>query len=113
MVDFDTNALLLADAGITVVAASVDSVETSVDLFDGMRLRYVKMVAEVDGPAVATSTGAAYKTGDPGFLHATGFLLNPAGEIHQSCYSTGPIGRMTCNDVMKVVEFVKYMESRQ
>ncbi|NOX29963.1 MAG: hypothetical protein GXP35_07955 [Actinobacteria bacterium] len=113
MVDFDTNALLLMEAGITVVAASVDSAETTAELSSGMKLRYVKMIAELDGPAVSGSTGAALQTGDRTFLHATGFLLNPAGEITQSCYSSGPIGRLTCNDVMKKVAFEKFMESRR
>ncbi len=113
MVDFDTNALLLREAGIAVVAASVDSVETTAELFAGMKLRYIKMVAELDGPTVSDATGAALQTGDRTFLHSTGFLLNPAGEINQSCYSSGPIGRFTCSDIMKKVAFDKVMESRR
>ena len=105
MVDFDTNALLLRQLGVGVVAASVDTVDQTAELTAGLRLRYVQMLAEVDGHAVADSTGAALQTGDRTFLHATGFLLDPAGDVSTSAYSTGPIGRFTANDILKKVAF--------
>jgi peroxiredoxin len=107
LVDFDSNAMLLKQEGITVVAASVDSVDDAGTLASGLRLRFVKTIAELDGPAIAESTGARLQTGDKTFLHATGFLLNPAGEVVNSVYSSGPIGRLTANDVLKKVVFDK------
>ena len=91
--------------GITVVAGSVDSVDDTAPLADGLRLRFVNMVAELDGPATADVTGAFLQTGDRTFLHATGFLLDPDGVIVNAVYSTGPIGRFTANDIMKKVAF--------
>ncbi|MGI9614251.1 MAG: peroxiredoxin [Acidimicrobiales bacterium] len=113
MVDFDTNAMLLGQEGIAVVAASVDSVERTASLAEGLYLRYVKLVADLDGPAVAAATGASLQTGDRTFLHATGFLLNPDGEIVNSVYSSGPIGRFTANDILKKVRFEKVMAERR
>lgn len=107
MVDFDTNARLLEGLGVKVVAASVDSVEKTAALGDGLRVGYVQMVGEIDGPAVAESTGANLQTGDRTFLHATGFVTNPEGKVVQSVYSSGPIGRFTANDVLKWVSFVQ------
>lgn len=107
MVDFDTNALVLRAAGIKVAAASVDSVESSKSLNDGMRLRYVQMFGEIDALAIAEATGANLQTGDRTFLHATGFLVNPDGVLVQSVYASGPIGRFVANDILKVVEFAK------
>jgi len=112
LVDFDTNALVLREAGIRVVAVSVDSVEATAKLFSGMHLRYSKAVCEVDVDAVVAATGAATETRDHTFLHATGFLLDPTGAINQSCYSTGPIGRLTCSDILKKVAFQKFVEAR-
>ena len=97
--------MLLRDLGVTVVAASVDSVDDTQALADGLRLRFVRMLAQLDGPAVAKDTGAYLQTGDRTFLHATGFLLDPSGEIVNAVYSTGPIGRLTANDVLKKVVF--------
>ena len=94
------------------MAASVDSVEDTSTLATGMRLGSVQMLAELDGPKVAESTGANIQTGDRTFLHATGFLLNPEGKIATSVYSSGPIGRFTANDILKVVTFLKAMAAR-
>ncbi len=104
--------MLLRQEGITVVAASVDSVEDTESLASGMRIGYVQVLGELDGPAVAEATGAAIQTGDRTFLHATGFLMKPDGTINQSVYSSGPIGRFTANDILKKVVFEKYMEAR-
>jgi hypothetical protein len=112
LVDFDTNAMLLKQEGIAVVAASVDSVEEASDLAGGLRLRYAQVLAGLDGPAVASATGAAIQTGDRTFLHATGFLLKPDGGIVNSVYSSGPIGRFTANDVLKKVVFEKFMANK-
>ena len=105
MADFDTNIALLKQLGVTVVAASVDTVEETADLATGLRLRYVQMLAELDGPAVAEATGAFLQTGDRTFLHATGYFLGPDNKILNAVYSTGPIGRFTANDIMKKVAF--------
>jgi peroxiredoxin len=105
LADFDTNGSLLKKLGVTVVAASVDTVEETARLAEGLRLRYVQILAEVDGPAVSESTGAFLQTGDRTFLHATGFLTDPDGAIVNAVYSTGPIGRFTANDIMKKTIF--------
>jgi peroxiredoxin len=105
LADFDTNAALLGKLGVTVVAASVDSLADTIDVVTRLQVRYVKVLAELDGPAVAESTGAFLQTGKRTFLHATGFLLDPTGAIVNAVYSTGPIGRFTANDVLKKVAF--------
>jgi peroxiredoxin len=112
LVDFDSNAMLLDQEGIKVVAASVDTAEKVDDLATGLRLRYVQLLGGLDGHGVAEATGAALQTGEKTFLHATGFLLNPAGEIVQSVYSSGPIGRFAANDILKKVVFEKVMAAR-
>ena len=104
--------MLLNHLGISVVAASVDSVVDTAELSAGLRLRYVKTLAELDGYQVADTTGAFLETGDRVFLHATGFLLNPAGEIVNSVYSSGPIGRLEANDVLKKVIFEQARAAR-
>ena len=97
--------MLLKELGVKVVAASVDSVADTAALAEGHRLRYVTMLAELDGPAVAESTHAAIQTGEKTFLHATEFILDPAGNIVVSVYSSGPIGRFSANDALKKVIF--------
>ena len=108
MVDFETNALVLKKAGINVAAASVDSVETTASLGEGLRVSYVKMFGEVDVHAVAEATGANIQDDEQRtILHATGFLLSPSGKVVQSVYASGPIGRFVCNDILKIVAFLE------
>jgi peroxiredoxin len=112
LVDFETNVMLLRDQEIVVVAASVDTVAETAEVASGLRIRYVKMLAELDGPDVAKATGAFLQSGERVFLHTTGFLLNPDGQIVNAVYSTGPIGRFTANDILKKVSFEKHRASR-
>lgn len=107
MLDFETNAALFREIGVEVVAASVDSVERTAALAEGHRLSFVTMISELDAADVAASTGAYLNEGDRTFLHATGFLLDPQGRIAVSVYSSGPIGRLGANDVLKKVLFEK------
>jgi alkyl hydroperoxide reductase subunit AhpC len=104
LVDFATFAGPLINADIAVVAASVDTVEQVADLKAGLRVGF-PMFAELDAQAVAESTGAYIQTGDRTFLHATSFLLDPAGEVVNSLYSSGPIGRFTASEILRKVLF--------
>ena len=91
---------------IKVVGGSVDSVEKTAALRSGLYVGF-PMWGELDAPTVSADTGAPYQDGDRVFLHGTGWLLNPAGEIVQSLYSTGPIGRFTASDIIRKVTFEK------
>ncbi len=112
MVDFDTNVLVLREAGITVYSASVDDAETTKALKDGMRIGYVNMLHSVDAHAVAEATGAMIQEGDRVFLHATGFMLDPEGNVSAAVYSNGPIGRFSASDILKKMAFEKLMIER-
>ena len=92
------------ELGIKVAGGSVDSLEKVQTLRSGLHVGF-PMWAELDAPTVSADTGAAYQEGDKVFLHGTGWLINPAGEIVQSLYSTGPIGRFTASDIIRKVLF--------
>ncbi len=106
MVDFAVHAGSFIDAEIKVVAASVDSIDSVASLKKGLRVGF-PMYGEVDAAAVAESTGAFVQSGDRTFLHATGFVLNPEGKIATAVYSTGPIGRLTPTEVLRMVLFAR------
>jgi hypothetical protein len=52
--------------------------------------------------AVADATGA-FVNDDPVYLQSTGFVLDPAGRVLVSVYSSGAIGRLVPDDVAGVV----------
>ncbi len=47
----------------------------------------------VDAVEISSETGCFYEAGK-GFLHATGFILDPDCRIVNGVYSTGPLGRL-------------------
>ena len=104
--------MLFRQADVAVVAASVDPLDEVRSLAEGLRIRYVQLAGELDGPVVAEATGAKLQTGDRTFLHATGFFLDPSGAVMTSVYSSGPIGRFTATEILKRVAFEKNARAR-
>ena len=104
MVDFAVHGGPLKELGVKVAAASVDSLEQTIELRAGLRVGY-PIYAEIDGPRVADDLGAYLQTGDRTFLHATGFLLDPDVRVVNALYSSGPIGRLTASDVLRKTLF--------
>lgn len=94
MADFD-------QAGITIVAASVDSVEDARQTATTHGLSF-PVAWGLDARSVAARTGAFFEPGK-GFLHATGFVIDPGGRVAAALYSTGPVGRYAPADCLGLV----------
>jgi hypothetical protein len=60
--------------------------------------------ARTTSAAVAGLTGAPVNP-DPVFLQSTGFVLDPAGQVVVSVYSSGAIGRLVPEDVLGLVRY--------
>jgi peroxiredoxin len=56
--------------------------------------------------AVAAATGA-FVNEEPAFLQSTGFVLDPAGRVVVSVYSSGAIGRLTADDVVGLITYLQ------
>ena len=95
----------LAEAGIRVVALSVDDEATTRQLAAKLELSF-PLGHSADARAVAELTGA-FVNPDPVFLQSTGFVLDPAGKIAVSVYSSGAIGRLVPEDVIGLVGYLK------
>ncbi len=106
MVDFAVHARPFIDAGIKVVFASVDSIDATATLKQGLHVGF-PVLAEIDAETTAAALGSFVQTGDRTFMHATGFLLAPDGTIATAVYSTGPIGRLNPSEVLRMVAFRK------
>jgi peroxiredoxin len=102
---FERSAQALADAGIRVVALSVDDKETTAGLVAKHKLTFAVGYG-ADAPAVAAATGA-FVNPDPVFLQSTGFVLDPAGNVVVSVYSSGAIGRFVPEDVIGLVRYLR------
>jgi peroxiredoxin len=95
----------LAEAGVKVVALSVDDEATTTRTIEKYKLRFpVGHSANAD--EVAALTGA-YTNDAPRYLQSTGFLLGPDGRVLNAVYSSGPIGRLVAEDVIGMVTYLK------
>jgi peroxiredoxin len=96
---------VLADNGIRVAALSVDDQETSAALAGKHKLTF-PVGYGADARAVAELTGAFVNPG-PAYLQSTGFVLDPAGRVVVSVYSSGAIGRLVPDDVVGLVRYLR------
>jgi peroxiredoxin len=95
----------LATAGVKVAALSVDDKETTAALVEKHKLTFPVGYGAV-APAIASLTGA-FVNPDPVFLQSTGFVLDPAGKVIVSVYSSGAIGRLVPDDVVGLVRYLR------
>jgi peroxiredoxin len=95
----------LFEAGIKVVALSVDDKATTVGTIEKFKLSF-PVGHSADADKVASITGA-YTNESPRYLQATGFLLTPDGKILNAVYSSGPLGRLAADDVIGIVAYLK------
>jgi peroxiredoxin len=102
---FERSGQALADAGIRAAALSVDDEETTATLVAKHKLTF-PVGYGADAPAVAALTGA-FVNPDPVYLQSTGFVIDPAGNVIVSVYSSGAIGRLVPDDVIGLVRYLR------
>lgn len=102
---FERASRTLADDGIRVIALSVDDKETSTELVAKHQLTF-PVGYGARAAAVAAATGA-FVNPDPVYLQSTGFVLDPAGNVVVSVYSSGAIGRLVPEDVVGLVRYLR------
>ena len=95
----------LAEAGVRVVALSVDSEADTVEVIAKHGLTF-PVGYGADAAAVSELTGA-FVNPDPVYLQSTGFVLDPAGKVVVSVYSSGAIGRLVPEDVIGLVRYLR------
>jgi hypothetical protein len=100
----------LTEQGITTVAASVDTADKASATVGDLSLAYP---VGYGLPLVDTAAllGAFYET-RRSILHATGFVVRPGGAIAIASYSSGAIGRLMPDDIVRLVGFWQSKEAR-
>lgn len=88
-----------------VVSLSVDDEPTTRALIEKYRLGF-PVGHSADADAISALTGA-FVNPDPHFLQATGFVLDPAGRVVVSVYSSGAIGRVTAEDAVGLIGYAQ------
>ena len=102
---FERAGQALRDNGIRVAALSVDDKETTAALVARHKLTF-PVGYGADAASVAALTGA-FVNPDPVYLQSAGFVLDPAGKVVVSVYSSGAIGRLVPDDVIGLVRYLR------
>ena len=105
---FQRDADKLDGLDIKVLFLSVDDQDTARALIAKHGLTF-PVGHSADAAAIHAATGA-FVNADPTYLQATGFVLDPEGEVIVSVYSSGAIGRLVPDDVAGLVN---YLTSKQ
>jgi peroxiredoxin len=95
----------LTEVDARVVALSVDDEATTRELIAKHGLTF-PIGHSADAKAVAEATGA-FVNDDPSFIQSTGFVLDPAGRVVVSVYSSGAIGRLVPDDVIGLIRYLR------
>jgi peroxiredoxin len=99
----------LIEVGAMVIALSVDDEATTKELIAKHGLTF-PVGHSADARAVAEATGA-FVNDEPTFLQSTGFVLDPAGGVLVSVYSSGAIGRLVPEDVIGLIRYLRQHSS--
>jgi peroxiredoxin len=94
-----------AENDVRVAALSVDDEPTTAGLIAKHGLTF-PVGHSADARAIAELTGA-FVNPDPVYLQSTGFVLDPAGQVVVSVYSSGAIGRLVPDDVIGLVRYLR------
>lgn len=95
----------LSAVGASVVSLSVDDQATAHKLVSDFGIEF-PVGHSADAHELARLTGAFVNT-DPLYVQATGFVLDPEGRVLVSTYSSGAIGRLTPDDVIGLIKYIK------
>ena len=102
---FQRHAERLDGVGVNVVSLSVDDEATVRELIARHGLTF-PVGHSADAAAIHEATGA-FVNADPVYLQSTGFVLDPAGKVVVSVYSSGAIGRLAPDDVIGLVRYLR------
>ena len=105
MVDFTSAADEFRKMDIGLVAGSVDTLEHARDFVKKLGIPF-PVAHGLNAKEISLKTGAFYE-GKEGYLHATGFVINPEGTIVNAVYSTMAIGRLVAKDCLGLIRYLR------
>ena len=103
MADFQKNIGKFKEREVLIVAASVDQLADAQKTVAEHELSFAVGYG-LDAQEIANRYGAFFER-EKKFLHATGFLIRPNGSVCNAVYSTGPIGRLTAADSLRLIDY--------
>ena len=100
MVGFENEKKRLDDLGVKVIAVSVDPEDKAKEVADEVSFPVAFGATRADGDAVGAWWGEPQN-----IIQPAEFVIGDDGKVVISSYSSGPIGRMDADEVVKLVNF--------
>jgi peroxiredoxin len=101
LADYQSRLGELESCNARLIAASVDSKEETQALVEMLGLTF-SVGYGLDFVEFAQQTGAFYEV-RRSILHATSFILRQDGTVAYAVYATGPIGRLSVDDCIRMI----------
>ena len=100
MVGFENEKKGLDDLGVKVIAVSVDPEDKAKEMADEVSFPVAFGATRADGDAIGAWWGEPQN-----IIQPAEFVIGDDGKVVISSYSSGPIGRMDADEVVKLVNF--------
>ena len=100
MVGFENEKKGFDDLGVKVIAVSVDPEDKAKEVADEVSFPVAFGATRADGDAVGAWWGEPQN-----IIQPAEFVIGDDGKVVISSYSSGPIGRMDADEVVKLVNF--------
>ena len=104
MVAFEEHKDALAGKGVKVYAASVDTGDEAKEVANDVSFDVAEGVTREQAEQIGAWYGDARH---PEMIQPSEFLMKGDGTVIMSSYSSGPLGRVNPDDVLKVINFLE------
>jgi alkyl hydroperoxide reductase subunit AhpC len=101
LLDFQKSLKEFEKRNIQVIALSSDPWEKAIETVERYKIAF-RVGYGLDAREVSALTGAFYDEKE-GYVHATGFIIDPEGRVVNAVYSTRSIGRLVAKDCLDYI----------
>ena len=108
MVAFEEHKDALAEKGVKVFAASVDTGDEAREVANDVSFDVGEGVTREQAEQIGAWYGDARH---PEMIQPSEFLMKDDGTVMMSSYSSGPLGRVNPDDVLKVINFLESLNT--
>ncbi len=102
MAGYEAHRAQFDEAGISILAASVDPLDKATDVQQELGFPIAYGVTREQADAIG-----AWWEDRRDIIQPSEFVLDGDGKVLSATYSTGPVGRMDAGDALKLVKFLE------
>jgi len=105
LADFQRQYEAFKSEGVGLLAGSVDVLQNTLKMINDLNLSF-PIAYGLNLQATISSIGGFYEP-EKQFLQPSGFLIRPGGSVEVAVYSSGPVGRLSAENVLSLVRYYR------